>query len=139
MSNFSVDLNDIEWITNGERASSINLNRALKQYITKNNVIMDNIESILSGTQGLSVYGGLENINALNNPITAEDLGSYLLRKYNTIIPSGLPIGWNCWIISDNASIELSFDGDNTTTSISANKTVKLVKLSDTRWLIHEV
>lgn len=142
MANYEININDIEWITNGERASSLNMNRPLKQYITKNNMLMNQLGNKVDL---LGTGPSLENIDSTNNLVKENNLGDYLLRGSDVVIPAGLPVGWNCWIISDGADITVSFETTEVDNSgeasfvLTSDKTVKIVKISELRWLVNTI
>ena len=143
-SDFRIDINDIEFITNGERASSINLNRALKQYITKNNTILERISDILNDHAQSLQTGSLtplEKINSDGTNISNVHLGAYVIRNNNISVLNGLPIGWNCYILATqnitiNLGAESVFGTGGTSFTLTKDKTIEIVKLTTTSWSV---
>lgn len=136
-----VELNQIEWITNGERASSLNMNRPLKQFITKYNISIDELNDSLNnivlpeGSRYINVSTGSSNI-------MDSHLGYYLVRNNSISVEPNLPKGWNCYVVSENNDITIDLVNDTTvemrsnTFTIPTGRTAKLVKVTDTKWAV---
>lgn len=136
-----INLDEIEWITNGERACSSNLNRSLKQYLARNNIAIDEMNNSLSnivlpeGSRYINVSTGSSNI-------TDSHLGYYLVRNNSISVEPNLPKGWNCYIVSENNDITIDLVNDTTvemrsnTFIIPTGRTAKLVKVTDSKWAV---
>lgn len=138
-----INISDIEWITNGERASSINLNRALKQFMTKYNASIDDINLALSGRSTPSLDSGNSNIEISTGTgnITESDLGKYVLRSNSISVPKSLSIGWYCYVVSENGNITVNLGSEKLMSGknsfvVGSGELVKLIKLTETRWVI---
>lgn len=137
-----IELSQIEWITNGERASALNMNRPLKQFITKYNMSIDEINNSLSN--GSPGGGGSRYINVSTDSSNVMDshLGYYLVRSNSISVEPNLPLGWNCYIVSENNDITIDLLNDTTiemgsnTFTIPAGRTAKLVKVTDSKWAV---
>lgn len=139
-----VELNEIEWITNGERASSLNINRPLKQFLTKYNISIDDIQEALDNFEPVVDFKPLKmkNINRSTSNVTECMLGEYVVREGNVIVDEGLPIGWTCFIVANLATIEVDFGTDSIRSSSLSKFTLptfevaKLVKIDENGWLV---
>lgn len=139
-----VNPNDIEFITNGERASSINLNRALKQFITKNNDVLETIRVIINEHDQSLSTGSLTPLEKINNDgtnISSVHLGAYVVRGNNISVQNGLPVGWKCHVLATaniqiNLGLESVFGTGNTTFTLAKDKTIEIVKVTTTRWSV---
>ena len=146
MGTHKIELNEIEWITNGERASALNLNRALKQFLTKNNAILDDLDTRLSEVtpeEGQETATLLKKINHSNDNITAELLGQYAVRSRSISVQTGLPQGWNCHITTESNDIIISLGSDTiietgaNNFTIPAGRTAELVKVTNSKWVVN--
>lgn len=133
-----IEPNQIEWITNGERASSLNVNRPLKQFITKYNISIDEINNSLSNSSS----NIMKSINRSNNNVSESMLGEYVVRGGNVNVDEGLPIGWTCFIVANLATIEVDFGTESIISSSLSKFTLptfevaKLVKIDQNGWLV---
>ena len=136
-----IELNQIEWITNGERASALNMNRPLKQFMTKYNMVIDEFNYIINNGV-LQEPGRHVNISTGSSNIMDSYLGYYLVRNNSISVESNLPIGWNCYIVSENNDITIDLVNDTTietgsnTFTIPTGRTAKLVKVTDSKWSV---
>ena len=138
-----INISDIEWITNGERASSINLNRALKQFITKYNASIDEINSAMGLSATFSLDSGNSNIEISTGKgnIVESDLGKYVLRSNSISVPNSLSIGWYCYVVSENGNITINLGTDKLMSGknsfvVGSGELVKLIKLTESKWII---
>lgn len=136
-----VELNQIEWITNGERASSLNMNRPLKQFITKYNISIDELNNSLNDIVSPEASRYI-NISTGSSNITDSHLAHYLVRNNSISVEPNLPTGWNCYIVSENNDITIDLVNDTTvetrsnTFTIPTGRTAKLVKVTDSKWAV---
>ena len=136
-----VELNQIEWITNGERASSLNMNRPLKQFITKYNISIDELNNSLNNIVLPEVSRYID-VSTGSSNIMDSHLGHYLVRNNSISVESDLPRGWNCYIVSENNDIIIDLVNDTTvemgsnTFTIPTGRTAKLVKVTDSKWAV---
>lgn len=136
-----VELNEIEWITNGERASSLNINRPLKQFLTKYNISIDDMNNSLSNIV-LPEGNRYINVSTDSSNVTDSHLGYYLVRNNSISVEPNLPMGWNCYVVSENNDITIDLLNDTTiemrsnTFIIPTGRTAKLVKVTDSKWAV---
>lgn len=131
-----VELNQIEWITNGERASALNVNRPLKQFITKYNINIEALMGIQSSTQKV--------VNQSVRVIAENDSESYNIGTSEITVARDLPIGFNFYVIVDVTAaptVNISLTGESIL-STSENSyllesgVAKFVKIDDKRWVV---
>lgn len=136
-----VELSQIEWITNGERASALNMNRPLKQFITKYNTNIDELNDSLRNVI-LPEGSRYINVSTGSSDITDHHLGYYLVRSNSISVEPDLPRGWNCYVVSENNDITIDLLNDTTvelgssTVTVPTGRTAKLVKLTDSKWAV---
>lgn len=136
-----VELNQIEWITNGERASALNMNRPLKQFITKYNLSIEEINNSLRNVL-LPEGNRFINVSTDSSNITDSHLGYYVVRSNSISVEPNLPMGWNCYVVSENNDITVDLLNDttvemgSTTFTVPTGRTAKLVKVTDSKWAV---
>ena len=136
-----IKLDEIEWIANGERANSSNLNRSLKQYLTRNNIAIDEINNSLSNIV-LPEGSRYINVSTDSSNIMVFHLGYYLVRNNSVSVEPDLPMGWHCYVVSENNDITIDLVNDTTiemgssTFNIPTGRTAKLVKVTDSKWAV---
>lgn len=138
-----IELSQIEWITNGERASALNMNRPLKQFLTKYNI---NIESINRALEDIEVIQPSKNkvVNQSIQVISENDSGSYNIGTSEITVAGGLPIGFNFYVVVDAAAAPSVIISLTEETIISTSESsyrleggvAKFVKIDDTRWVV---
>lgn len=135
-----IELSQIEWITNGERASALNMNRPLKQFITKYNINIDSINQALKSI-------GPSTIKAVNQSIqeiTENDSGSYNIGTPEIAVAGDLPIGFIFHVVVDvtvSPTVSISLTGESILSTgessyLLAGGVAKFVKIDDTRWVV---
>ena len=136
-----VELKQIEWITNGERASALNMNRPLKQFITKYNLSIEEINNSLRNVL-LPEGNRFINVSTDSSNITDSHLGYYVVRSNSISVEPNLPMGWNCYVVSENNDITVDLLNDttgemgSTTFTVPTGRTAKLVKVTDSKWAV---
>lgn len=88
-----IDLSEIEWVLNGERANETNLNRPLKQFLAKINAINTQIDD---GFDSLE-----EMLGSFSSAVVLK--GSW--DPMSGIFPSNAKIGWS-WIASASGVVD---------------------------------
>ena len=140
-----VELSQIEWITNGERASALNMNRPLKQFMTKYNI---NVETINQALEGLGSFEGPQPstkkvVNRSIQVISENDSGSYNIGTSEITVAGNLPVGFNFYVAVDPTVSTVVIISLTEETIISTSESsyrlesgvAKFVKIDDTRWV----
>lgn len=137
-----IELNQIEWITNGERASSLNMNRPMKQFLTKYNISIDEINDAFDNFQPDLTPILTKVIDKTDDEIGLDSLGKYNIRDLSTTVAAGLPIGFNFHIVADGSDISIFLSGEtilstNEDSCLLENGSIaKFVKLDELRWIV---